>query len=302
MRKMMLSWGFMALALAIGIWATVELDYKQNDVVLYFLAPYFALTAAMQYIWPERPNQFEKNEVITDLLNNAALLGVTALQGGLVRWMESSGSGLLFQHGILDPSWSAGNLPFWAQVIVAWWAFDFMFYVTHRIAHDVDFFWRFHSVHHCAHRLSFLNASRAHPIDLVWRRLVPLFVTFQAGVSADALIMANTIGAVLATITHMNVNFEFGPLNYIIGTNQVHRWHHSNKIEEAKNFSVVLFWDHLFGTFVFPKDRKHPEKLGLFNELFYPIHNYWGQLVIPFTWKKWKARQAEAAAAAAPQR
>lgn len=300
MRKIALSWGFMALALALGIWATVALDYDQNKVVLYFLAPYFAVTAAMQYIWPYKPNSFEKNEVMTDLLNNAALLGVTALQGGLVHWMEEAGAGLLFTQGVLDASWSARNLPFWAQVIVAWWVFDFMFYVTHRMAHDIDFFWRFHSVHHCAHRLSFLNASRAHPIDLVWRRLLPLFVTYQTGVAPEAIILANTIGAVLATITHMNVSFEFGVLNYVIGTNQVHRWHHSNKIEEAKNFSVVLFWDHLFGTFVFPKGRAQPDKLGLFNELYYPIHNFWGQMVIPFTWKRWKARQAATQGVPAP--
>lgn len=300
MRKIALSWGFMALALALGIWATVALDYDQNKVVLYFLAPYFAVTAAMQYIWPYKPNNFEKNEVLTDLLNNAALLGVTALQGGLVHWMEEAGAGLLFTQGVLDASWSARNLPFWAQVIVAWWVFDFMFYVTHRMAHDIDFFWRFHSVHHCAHRLSFLNASRAHPIDLVWRRLLPLFVTYQTGVAPEAIIVANTIGAVLATITHMNVSFEFGVLNYVIGTNQVHRWHHSNKIEEAKNFSVVLFWDHLFGTFVFPKGRTQPDKLGLFNELYYPIHNFWGQMTIPFTWKRWKARQAATQGVATP--
>jgi hypothetical protein len=34
--------------------------------------------------------------------------------------------------------------------------------------------------------------------------------------------------------------------------------------------------------------------MGLFNELFYPLHNFWGQLLIPFTWKQWKARQAAA--------
>jgi sterol desaturase/sphingolipid hydroxylase (fatty acid hydroxylase superfamily) len=291
MRKLMLSWAFIGIAVALGIWATVVLAYDQNKVVMYFLAPYFALATLMQYIWPDQPNQFEKGEVLTDVLNNVALLGVTALQGGLVHMMSSSGSGLLFQHGIIDEHFSAHHLPFWAQVIVAWWAFDFMFYVTHRLAHEVDWLWRFHSVHHCAHRLSFLNASRAHPIDLVWRRLVPLFVTYQTGVSPEAIIVANTIGATLAAITHMNVRFDFGALNYLIGTNQMHRWHHSNKIEEAKNYSVVMLWDHLFGTYVNPPDRSRPEKMGLFNELYYPIHNYLGQMTIPFTWKSWKARQ-----------
>lgn len=297
MRKLLLSWAFVGTALGLGIWATVALEYDQNKVVLYYLMPYFALCMALQYLWPDRPNRFEKGEILTDVLNNAALLGLTALQGSLVYWMASAGSGLLFQWGWLDDSLAARNLPFWAQVIVAWWAFDFMFYVTHRIAHEVDFFWRFHSVHHSAARLSFLNASRVHPVDITWRRLVPLFVAYQTGASPEAIIVANTIGAVLAVITHMNVDFRFGPLNYVFGSNEIHRWHHSNKIDEARNFSVLMIWDHLFGTFVYPKDRTHPERLGLFNELYYPRHHFWGQLWIPFAWKRWKARQAMAAQA-----
>ncbi|TBO28377.1 sterol desaturase family protein [Aquabacterium lacunae] len=300
MRKMLWSWLFMGVALATGIYATLALDYDQNKVVLYFFLPYFALTTAMQYLWPEQPNQFEKGEVWTDILNNAALIGLTWAQGGIVKWMSTAGVGLVFTSGWVDPAYSAGNLPMWAQVLVAWFVFDFMFYVTHRMAHEVDFFWRFHSVHHCAHRLSFMNASRVHPIDIIWRRLVPMFVAYQTGVSVEAMIMANTIGAVLAVITHMNVDFRFGPVNYVIGTNEMHRWHHSNKIEEAKNYSVLLFWDHLFGTYVNPPTQRRPEKMGLFNELFYPRHNFWGQLLIPFTWKQWKARQAAAQGTAVP--
>lgn len=302
MRKMMLSWLFLGLAMALGIWATVALDYNQNQVVLYFFLPYFALTMGMQYLWPEQPNQFEKNELWTDILNNVALIALTMAQGGLVYWMADQGSALVFQHGWLSSDWSAGQLPMWGQVLVAWLAFDFMFYVTHRIAHEVDFFWRFHSVHHCAHRLSFLNASRVHPVDIIWRRLVPLFVAYQTGVSAEAVIVANTIGATLAVITHVNVDFRFGVLNYVVGTNEMHRWHHSDKIEEAKNFSVIMLWDHVFGTYVNPKGRDRPERLGLFNELYFPIHSFWGQLLIPFTWKRWKAKQmlAQQGASAAP--
>jgi sterol desaturase/sphingolipid hydroxylase (fatty acid hydroxylase superfamily) len=296
MRKMLWSWLFMGVALATGIYATLALNYDQNKVVLYFFLPYFVLTTAMQYVWPEQPNQFEKGEVWTDILNNAALIGLTWAQGGIVKWMSTAGLGLVFTSGWVDPAYSAANLPLWAQVLVAWFVFDFMFYVTHRMAHEVDFFWRFHSVHHCAHRLSFMNASRVHPIDIIWRRLVPMFVAYQTGVSVEAMIMANTIGAVLAVITHMNVDFRFGPVNYVIGTNEMHRWHHSNKIEEAKNYSVLLFWDHLFGTYVNPPTHRRPEKMGLFNELYYPRHNFWGQLLIPFTWKQWKARQTAAAA------
>src|SRR3990167_2798430 len=96
------------------------------------------------------------------------LIAVTGFQNFVIHALVAlTGTGLLFQQGVLPDAWAAHHLPLWAQVLVAWLVFDFMFYVTHRIGHEVDFFWRLHSVHHCAHRLSVLNASRAHPLDLI---------------------------------------------------------------------------------------------------------------------------------------
>lgn len=290
------SWAFLITALAGGIYAVLHFGFDPKQIFLHYLAPYYAVCTAMQYIWPEQPNAFERGELLNDGLHNVALAAITRFQDFFVHALvAATGAGLLFKYGVLPDAWAAHHLPLWAQVLISYLTFDFMFYVTHRMGHDIDFLWRFHSVHHCAHRLSVLNASRAHPVDLLWRRIVPIFVTFQTGVSPEAFIMSGVIGSVLATVTHMNVAFRFGALNYVIGTNEIHRWHHSNKLDEAKNFSVFMLWDHLFGTFVYPKGRTAPEQLGLFNERFYPRHGYLGQLLVPWTWKGLKARQAAAA-------
>lgn len=294
MLKRFSSWSFLFGSLALGIYTVLHFDFDPNKIFTHFLAPYYIIATVMQYIWPEQPNDFEKGEVLNDWLHNGVLMAITAFQNFFVHTLVAlTGSGLLFKYGVLPESAAAHNLPFWAQVAIAYLTFDFMFYVTHRMGHEIDFFWRLHSVHHCAHRLSVLNASRAHPADLIWRRLLPIFVTFQTGVSQEAFILSGVIGSVLATITHMNVAFSFGPLNYIIGTNEQHRWHHSNKIEEAKNYSVFMLWDHLFGTFVYhPQGQVRPAKMGLFNEHYYPVHAYLGQFFIPWKWKQMKARQA----------
>lgn len=293
MFKLLASWLFLFGAVAGAVVAVLAFNFDASQVALYYLMPYYVLCTAMQYIWPEQANQFEKNEVLTDTLNNGAMFAVSGLQNVLTHALiAATGSGLLFHFGLLSDQWSAHNLPFGVQVVISYLVFDFMFYVTHRMAHEVDFFWRMHSVHHSAHRLSVVNASRAHPIDLIWRRIVPAFVVFQTGVSQEAFIMSGVIGSVLATITHMNVDFKFGPLNYLIGTNEIHRWHHSDKIDEAKNYSVFMLWDHLFGTFVYkPQGQQRPARMGLFNENHYPLHNFLGQLTVPLTWKRMKARQ-----------
>jgi len=298
--KLLASWGFLVGSVLGGIAAVLHFGFDPGRVFLYYLGPYYLVCTMMQYVWPEQPNQFEKGEVLTDAINNGAMVAVGSVQNFLTHALiAATGSGLLFHFGVLDDSLAARHLPLAVQVLISFLTFDFMFYVTHRLAHEVDFFWRMHSVHHCAHRLSVLNASRAHPIDLIWRRIVPAFVVFQTGVSQEAFIMSGVIGSVLATITHMNVNFKFGILNYVIGTNEVHRWHHSNNIDEAKNFSVFMLWDHLFGTFVLPKGKSRPAHLGLFNENFYPLHNFWGQLLVPWNWKRMKARQLAAETAQA---
>lgn len=294
MLKRFFSCLFLFGSLALGIYTVLHVHFDPGKIFSYFLAPYYIVATAMQYIWPEQPNEFEKGEVLNDWLHNAALMAITSFQNFFVHTLVAySGAGLLFKFGVLPDSMAAHHLPFWAQVAIAYLSFDFMFYVTHRMGHEIDFFWRLHSVHHCAHRLSVLNASRAHPLDLIWRRILPIFVTFQTGVSQEAFILSGVIGSVLATITHMNVRFSFGAINYIIGTNEIHRWHHSNKIEEAKNFSVFMLWDHLFGTYVNPPDRSRPARMGLFNENFYPTQSYLGQMLIPLGWKKMKAHQAE---------
>jgi sterol desaturase/sphingolipid hydroxylase (fatty acid hydroxylase superfamily) len=299
--KLLASWGFLVGSVLGAIAAVLAFGFNPTQVLLYYLLPYYVVCTGMQYLWPEQPNDFEKDEVLTDTINNGAMIAVASIQNFLTHALiAATGSGLLFHFGVLDEHLSARHLPMPAQVLISFLTFDFMFYVTHRMAHEIDFFWRMHSVHHCAHRLSVLNASRAHPVDLIWRRIVPAFVVFQTGVSQEAFLMSGAIGSVLATITHMNVKFNFGWLNYVIGTNQIHRWHHSNNIDEAKNFSVFMLWDHLFGTFVYPQGRSRPAHMGLFNEQFYPLHNFWRQLWVPLNWKRMKARQAAAGGGAAP--
>jgi sterol desaturase/sphingolipid hydroxylase (fatty acid hydroxylase superfamily) len=291
--KLLASWGFLFGSVVGAIAAVLHFGFDPGRVFLYYMAPFYVVCTLMQYIWPEQANRFEKGEVVTDLLNNGSMVAVGSVQNFLTHALiAATGSGLLFHFGVLDEGLAARHLPMPVQVLISYLVFDFMFYVTHRMAHEVDFFWRMHSVHHSAHRLSVVNASRAHPIDLIWRRIVPAFVVFQTGVSQEAFIMSGAIGSVLGTITHMNVNFKFGVLNYIIGTNEVHRWHHSDKIDEAKNFSIFMLWDHLFGTFVYqPRGQQRPAKMGLFNENHYPMHNFIGQLFVPITWKRMKARQ-----------
>ena len=291
--RWLLSRGYTWLFLGLSIYATVALDYDKNALLLWFLLPFYALSMALQYVMPKVKQPLEKGELTTDVVSNVVLTLINSMQNTVLAAVFALGSSsLLIHYGWMDPAWGLSNAPMWAQVLVGTLLLDLGFYITHRMAHEVPFLWRFHSVHHCAHKVTFLNAYRVHPIDAMFRRFVPLFFVLLTGISEQALVATAVIGSVLGTITHLNMDLKHGWLNYIIGTNEVHRWHHSAKYEEAKNFAIIMIWDHMFGTFYLPKDRDMPEQLGVGDERYYPLHSYWQQLLLPFRWRQFKEKQA----------
>jgi sterol desaturase/sphingolipid hydroxylase (fatty acid hydroxylase superfamily) len=66
---------------------------------------------------------------------------------------------------------------------------------------------------------------------------------------------------------------------------ELHRWHHSRKMSESnRNYgSNVIVWDLLFGTFYWPRDRKPPTDVGLFELPHFPQHVV-PQLLSVFYW------------------
>ena len=63
---------------------------------------------------------------------------------------------------------------------------------------------------------------------------------------------------------HCNISLRYGVLNYIVGSAETHRWHHSRVPRESNaNYgNTVIVWDVLFGTWFLPNERE-VEQLGL---------------------------------------
>jgi len=68
---------------------------------------------------------------------------------------------------------------------------------------------------------------------------------------------------------HSNIKLKFGIINYLISTEDLHRWHHSCVEKESKsNYgNNTIIWDILFGTRYFPL-QKTVNQLGLKNPDF----------------------------------
>jgi ornithine lipid hydroxylase len=195
-----------------------------------------------------------------------------------------------FIYWLIQPI-SALNLPFsqfwphtwpiWAQAILMILVVDFLRYWLHRAAHTNQYLWRLHAVHHSVQQLYWLNTARFHPLEKILQMMLDSLPFLIMGVNAQVLALYYLAYASNGFLQHANIQFRFGPLNYLLGTADLHRWHHSQRPEESNaNYgNNVIIWDLLFGTWFLPKDRSI-NTLGLL-EADYP-KTFFGLLRAPF--------------------
>lgn len=182
--------------------------------------------------------------------------------------------------------WVGGSLwpdqwPLLAQLFLMLLIAEFGRYWVHFAAHKVPWLWRLHAVHHSPGRLYFLNAGRFHPLEKVLFQLPEVVPFILLGTNIETIALYFTFNTIHGFFQHSNIQMRLGWLNYVFSLPELHRWHHSQKIEESdRNFgNNLIVWDLLFGTYFNPKGREVGD-IGLLNPE-YP-KGYWGQLTVPF--------------------
>jgi sterol desaturase/sphingolipid hydroxylase (fatty acid hydroxylase superfamily) len=232
---------------------------------------------------PYRP---EWNQPRGDLREDAAYLLSTSAVIGVMR-------GAVATVGALIASWISRRwgLPLWpqdwplaAQLPLAWALVELFAYWPHRWLHQVPWLWRLHATHHSARRLYWLNATRAHPLEHVFRSSFGLLPLAVVGAGPELLALSVLSDGVIGLFQHANVDLKLGPLNYVFSAAPVHRWHHSRVRAEADtNFGdSFIFWDLVFGTYYHPKQREVGE-IGIDGLDAFPS-GFLAQLASPFRW------------------
>ena len=203
---------------------------------------------------------------------------------------------LLFMHlidALLRPlgpmpwyAWVAGlsaPVAFVASIVLS----EVLYYWAHRLAHQLPFFWRFHSIHHSAPHVDWLVNTRAHPLDLSFLRgfiFVGLYVLGFGRHTSGAQDVATPLYLMWMTswayFVHANIRLRLGWLEYAVSTPAFHHWHHvkGDPALVDKNFAATMPWlDMLFGSFYLPKNE-WPKEYGIDDEL---APSLWGQLINP---------------------
>ena len=143
--------------------------------------------------------------------------------------------------------------PLVAQVVLLFFASEFIYYWIHRAIHASSLFWRVsgHGFHHAYQNLHALNAGATHPLEVLFLALPALLITALFGGTADAAAGATALLVVNASIVHANVHTDTPGLRWLVTSSAQHRRHHSAVFKDSNsNYSCnAIVWDRLFGTF-----------------------------------------------------
>lgn len=172
---------------------------------------------------------------------------------------------------------AVSSQPFLLQAVEVVVLSDLLVYWGHRLQHRVGFLWRFHAVHHSAEHLDWLAAHREHPLDSLWTLTWVNLPALALGFPVAALAVLVAFRGLWAIYIHSNVRLPLGPFRALVGSPELHHWHHARGRFAGNYANLSPLMDLCFGTYRF-HDRE-PEALGL--EDPFP-RSYLGQLLYPF--------------------
>lgn len=236
---------------------------------------------AMFYAILPSESQFEKVEQVPDYVKEATLffLIFIALEyiycqvhwktkgiahGRINAGLSSASSGLLMRivH-ILMKNWEIKSY-IWVndnyRIVQlpwdspwTWWAcflgVDMMYYWFHRMAHEVNFMWAAHQVHHSSEDYNLATSLRQSVFQQCssWMFYLPLALF----IPSPMFISHIQFNLLYQFWIHTEVIGKLGPLEWVLNTASHHRVHHGrNRYCIDKNYAgTLIIWDRLFGTF-----------------------------------------------------
>jgi len=217
----------------------------------------YAITAIL-FIWEQmRPAHKDKRSVnwyARALLMNLMQLGVFFLIDSF--WSVQDGRFMLFS---LQDSVS----PF-VGALIAYFVFTFVIYWWHRARHGNEFIWRvFHQLHHSPKRIETLTSYYIHPLDMTATLFISNVIVYVLlGLSFESAGWYTLITGLAGFFIHANISVPRW-VGFVFQTPAMHRLHHKSN-HHAHNYSDIVCWDMLFGTYSNPK--QHVEDCG-FDEL-----------------------------------
>jgi sterol desaturase/sphingolipid hydroxylase (fatty acid hydroxylase superfamily) len=245
------------------------------DPVQYAVPAFVILVLVdMLIAWRVDPDRFEARDTLTSLLLGTGSTIAGALTGsavvGLSVWLSQF---RLFDIGFV----------WWAWILV-FLLDDLAYYVFHRSAHRVRWFWASHVIHHTSQHYNLSTALRQ-----TWTGFFSLSFAFSLpiiliGFPVEMLLFASGINLIYQFWIHTEAIGRMPRwFEAVMNTPAHHRVHHAtNPRYLDKNYAgMLIIWDRMFGTFEPELDEEKPrygiiKNLGSFNLLWAAFHEWVG--------------------------
>jgi sterol desaturase/sphingolipid hydroxylase (fatty acid hydroxylase superfamily) len=164
--------------------------------------------------------------------------------------------------------------PLWAVLttvtLLELLAYEFGYWSSHYLFHEIPALWEFHKVHHSAEVLTTLTEMRTHPVEIIFFMNAIGFCTgsvfgvmtyvFGPGIRPFTLLNANIVLMLfIVTIGHLRHSHMWiaftGVAGRLFQSPAHHQIHHSDQPRHFnKNLGFALaIWDWLFGTLYVPE-------------------------------------------------
>jgi sterol desaturase/sphingolipid hydroxylase (fatty acid hydroxylase superfamily) len=252
---------------------------KLPDPVTYAIPAFILLLIAEMVVALRRDrSRYEARDTLTSLLLGTGSQVASALVGGMVVamavWLHQY---RLFDIGIDFKTW-------WWAWILCFFLDDLAYYVFHRSAHRVRWFWASHVIHHSSQHYNLSTALRQ-----TWTGFISLGFLFRL-----PLFLIGFPPAMVFFCAGLNLIYQFWIHTEAIGrmpkwfeavmnTPSHHRVHHgvNPRYLDANYAGVFIIWDRMFGSFVAERDDEPVrygivKQLGSFNILWAAVHEWVG--------------------------
>lgn len=139
-----------------------------------------------------------------------------------------------------------------AGAFLGYFIFTFVVYWWHRARHRFAFLWRwFHQLHHSPKRIEVLTAYYIHPLDLIANLIISHTIVFiLLGLNLEGAAWYTVFTGIAGFVIHANIRLPRA-VGYVFQTPEMHRLHHKAS-HHAHNYSDIVIWDMLFGTYQNP--------------------------------------------------
>lgn len=248
------------------------LDMQSAAIAFAILALTFV---PLERAFARRPQRIVREEFFVDcLFFFGQILFWQALIVGALVWLRDA-----FAYLPLHSMRGAfAQLPFLAQAVIAVLLGDALIYWGHRLSHRVPWLWRFHRVHHTSDRLDWIAAYREHPVDGLYTQVIENLPALLLGFHFEAIAGLIAFRSVWGVFIHSNARVPVGPLRWLVGSPDLHHFHHDRDRGGEHNFANLMpLMDMIFGTYANP--RRDPIALGVTEPV---ARGYFAQLLSPW--------------------